>query len=291
MIHTLITSLEAYAPLVIATFEMALIYAPIVMAVWLTTTLLKYNDIAMEASFGFGGALQAMLLASGIPFFVSMPVVMVLGACVGILSGMLHTILKLDAIITGIILIAAFFSINLMITSANVSLTQCETLFTFPTLLAGPIHYYKLILLSGVTALIFFAIRWLLTTQIGFVMHAVGSNPMLVTALGKSPRIYLIATLALAHSIVALSGSLFVQYTSFYSLWSSAGILAIALTGLMIARTIRSRFGAELIIGACAYQAIIAITLSLHMPPEMNRLVTALLLVLLIITQRRSAHA
>lgn len=278
---------------IITVLEMGLVYTPLVLAVWLTSSLLRYNDIALEASFGLGCALQARLLTLGIPFLLSMPLVSLTGLIVGCITGFLHAILELERVITGIIVVSAFFSINLILSEAGTNLSQSITLFSpLPAIIPGA-TIHKIIILSLLITGIFYFIRWMLTTQVGLVMHAVGYNPNLVTALGKSPSWYQIATFALAHSLSAITGSLFVQYLGFYSLSLSTGILPIAFTALMLSRVFKKGFGVELIIGSCLYQIVLTITLSLNLPysAELNRLITALLLVVLIITQRRVLHA
>jgi len=272
--------------LVITTFEMGTLYALVVISTWLTSTLLSYDDLSIEASFGFGGALQARLLSWGLSPIFSPIFAMIAGIFSGLLTGLLHTFLGLNNLLTGIIMVTAFFSINMLVGTINMSVIQYGSIFNFvPTV---PQIVSKLPILISAVLIILTGICWLLTTQVGFVMRATGSNPLLVTSIGKSPRRYFIITLILAHSIAAFAGALFVQYTGYFSLWSSTGILVAALTGLVIARSLSSRLGIELIIGAYIYQAIIAISLHLQIPPEWSRFMTASMLVLLMTMQRKS---
>lgn len=278
--------------LVITTFEMGFLYALLVIATWITTTLLRYDDLSLEATFGLGGAVQARLLLLGLSPIVSLPLIMLAGTLSGLLTGILHTVLGLNNLLTGVIIITAFFSINMFIGTVNMPVLEYGSIFNKLPAIIMPflpnINLTTFIILLVLPLLFIAAISWLLNTQIGFVMRATGANQCLVTGLGKSPRLYFIGTLMLAHSVTALAGALFVQYTGFFSLWSSTGILVIALAGLMIAQTLSSRLGAELIIGACIYQAIIATSLNLQVPPEWGRFVTAVLLILLMTMQRNS---
>jgi putative tryptophan/tyrosine transport system permease protein len=275
--------------LAITAFELGILYTLIVVSAWLTSVLLNYDDLALEASFGLGGALQARLLAYGLSPFCSPFITLIAGLASGLLTSVLHIYLGLNNLLTGIIMVTAFFSINMFIGTVNMTVIQYGTLFDyFPTVAFIGNKLPALLVIACITVA---SIYWLLTTQCGFVMRATGNNPVLVAGIGKSPALYFTLTMMIAHSITAFAGALFVQYTGFYSLWSSTGILAAALAGLAIARSLSSRFGVELIIGACLYQAIIAIALNFELPAEYSRIVPATMLVLLMSLQRKSnAH-
>lgn len=275
--------------LITTTLEMGALYTLVVIAAWLTSTLLNYDDLSLEASFGLGGALQARLLLWGLSPLYTPFCIFFAGIISGLMTGILHTVLGLNNVLTGIIMVTAFFSINMFVGTINLSILQYGSLFNaLPTI---PYMGTKAVILVAIALSFIIFICWLLSTQIGFLMRATGSNPLLVTSLGKSPRRYFMLSLILAHAIVALAGALFVQYTGYFSLWSSTGILVAALTGLVIARSLSSRFGIELLLGACIYQTIIATSLSLHIAPEWSRFVTASLLVLLMASQRKTKYA
>ena len=264
--------------IILTTIELGLIYSLIVFSTWLTSRLLKYDDLAIEASFSFGGAICAKLLVNGVAPIWTPLVALSSGAAIGLFAGLLHTKMKLNNIITGIIIIAGFFSINLIIGGANLPLINVPTIF---------FNFPKLLILIIIVAIVFLAIAWLLKTQVGFLMKASGSNSDLVDNLGKSSDLYKIITLIISNSLTALAGALFIQYTGFFSIWSGIGILVIALTGLIIAQMFSNKFGISLILGAILYQMIITISLTLDMPIELNKLITAILLIILMLLQRK----
>ncbi|MDR3645953.1 MAG: hypothetical protein P4L22_00245 [Candidatus Babeliales bacterium] len=263
--------------IILTTLELGLIYSLVVFSALLTSVLLKYDDLAIEASFSFGGATCASLLMHGVTPFLTPVIALCAGAFVGLSAGLLHTKLKLNNIITGIILIAGFFSLNLIIGGANLPLINVPTIF-----LNSP----KLLILIFLIVIAFLIISWLLKTEVGFLIKASGTNSDLVESLGKSSDFYKIITLMISNALTALAGALFVQYTGFYSIWSGIGILVIALTGLIIAQMFSCKFGISLILGAIIYQMIITITLTLDVPIELNKLITAILLILLILLHR-----
>jgi len=276
--------------LVETTLMFGCLYTLIVISTWITSILLRYDDLSLEAAFGFGGALQARLFLYGFSPITSLIIVLITGPCVGAFTGFLHLFLGLNNVLTGIIVVSIFFSINMFIGTVNMSVIQYKNIFSMLPGVATSTATL-LILFSIALAILIFT-SWLLTTQIGLLMRATGSNPLLVTHLGKSPRRYFFFSLMLAHMFTALAGALFVQHTGYYSISSNIGILVIALTGLMIARSLSKRLGIELLIGSCAYQAIIAFTLHLQIDPNWSRFITAFLLIALISLQRKSdAHS
>jgi putative tryptophan/tyrosine transport system permease protein len=264
--------------------EMGLIYALVTVSVWLTSVLLKYDDISIEATFCLGGALTARLLVLGCPVLMTPLAAVVSGAVIGLITGLLHLFLKLNNLITGIIVLSGLFSVNLLVGSANISLVQFGNCFEYLPVIPGLTNT-----VVGLAFIVFFVvlfIKWLLTTELGLLLRATGHNKLFISRLGKSTVFYILLIFMLAHSIGALAGTLFVQYTGFFSIWSGAGILIIALASLMIARLLSKEFGVQLIAGAVIYQAIITLSLTMHSWPELNKLITALLLVFLMLMQK-----
>ena len=104
--------------------------------------------------------------------------------------------------------------------------------------------------------------------------------------LGKSIDTYKILALMLSNTLSALAGSLLIQKIGYFSIGANIGVLIIGLSGLILAETISSTFGFALCIGAIAYQAIISTTFELQLDQDWNKLITAVLIVLLIIIKK-----
>jgi len=265
--------------------ERGLIFSLSVMAIYITSRIIHFDDLSVEGSFGLGGALMALLLTHNIPWFVALAIVTLAGASAGLMTGLLHTKLKLNNLISGIVVTTALFSINLKIAGSNMVVGNKTTLFD----LIPQTSNLKIIILIPVICSIALILRWFLKTECGFLFKAVGDNPQMLTNLGKNPHTYVIAALMLANGVTALAGGLFVQYVGYFSIWSSVGILIIALAGLILSESLAKHFGFNLIMGAILYQAIIAATFELNVDPEWNKLITALLIILLIALKKHSS--
>ena len=259
--------------------ERGLIFSICVIALYLTSRTIHFDDLSLEGSFGLGGAMMALLLSKNIPWYCALLLAISCGACAGLATGLLHTRLKLNNLISGIVVTTALFSINLKIAGSNMVIGNKATIFT---LLPTNTTHLKIILLLAVVGILMYSVKWLLNTDCGFLFRAVGDNPQMLKNLGKNPDRYIIAALMTSNAITALSGALFVQYVGYFSIWASVGILIIALAGLILAETIDKNFGISIIIGAIIYQAIIAATFEFNVDPEWNKLITALLIILMI---------
>jgi len=258
--------------------ERGLIFSICVMAIYITSRIIRFDDLSVEGSFGLGGALMALLLTHNIPWIIAFPIVSIAGAIAGLTTGLLHTKLKLNNLISGIVVTTALFSINLKIAGSNMILGNKSTLFG---IIPGAMNMKLIVLLPLICALLLI-IRWFLHTECGFLFKAVGDNPQMLTNLGKNAHTYIIATLMLSNGLTAFAGALFVQYVGYFSIWSSVGILIIALAGLILSESLGKQFGFNLLIGAIVYQAIIATTFEFNVDPEWNKLITALLIILMI---------
>ncbi len=255
--------------------EQGLIFSFIITALYLTSRVIKFDDLSIEGSFGIGGALTAWCLAYGLHWSIALAVAALGGACTGLVTGLLNTRLKLNNLISGIVTTTGLFSINLKVAGAYTALGNKSTIFS----MVPSAHYAVLIPLTG--ALIV-GIKWLLATEIGFLFSAVGDNPHMLTNLGKSAPLYKIVVLMLANALTGLGASLFVQHFGYFSLWANVGILIIGLAGLMLAEIFSREFGFALLIGGLLYQAIITLTFECDIDQSWNKLITALLIVALI---------
>lgn len=261
--------------------ERGLIFGLIVAAVYISSRLIKFDNLAVEGAFGLGGALTALLITTHINPWISLVGAGCVGGLSGIVTGLLNTKLKLNNLISGIVVTTALFSITLKTAGSNMPLSGKGTVFTqVPSMLAP---YAPLIVLTSICLVLFTLIRWFLKTEVGFLLRTVGDTPQMLTNVGKSIDAYTILGLTLSNALAALSGALFVQYTGYFSIWTTVGVLIIGLAGMIVAQTMSTEFGLELLLGSIAYQAIIALTFELQLDQDWNKLITALLIILLIV--------
>lgn len=264
--------------------ERGLIFAFVVAGVYVSSRLINFDNLAIEGAFGLGGAVTALLISLGMNPWIALIGATVVGGLSGIVTGLLNTKLKLNNLISGIVVTTGLFSIILVIAGSNMILSGKDTIFSLMPLVLAP--YQSLIVLLFLCAVIFSLVSWFLKTEVGFLLCAVGDTPQMITNVGKSVEGYIILGLTLSNMLGALGGALFVQYAGYFSIWTGVGVLIIGLAGMILAQAFSSSFGIALLIGSIAYQAIIALTFELQLNQDWNKLITASLIVLLIIIKQ-----
>lgn len=265
--------------------ERGLIFALVTASIYFSSRIISFDDLTVEGSFGLGGALTAVCLLNGIPIALVLPLVVVCGGFAGLCTGLLHTKLKCNNLLSGIIVTTALFSINLSIAGAQLMLMHTNTLFSWIPSSLDP--FQVLIVLVPLVFLLVVGIRWFLTTQVGFLMRAVGDNPQIITTLGKNKDYFILLALVLANALTALAGSLFVQYLGYFSIWGAVGTLIVALASLILGQSVSAWMPLQIIMGPIIYQTILSLTLELNIDQSWNKLITAILITVLIALRRK----
>ena len=264
--------------------ERGLIFGTIVAAVYLASRLINFDNLSVEGAFGLGGALTALLMSFTLHPWIAFVIAVGAGALSGLATGLLHTKLTLNPLISGIVVTTGLFSIVLKTAGSTMSVAGKSTIFTLMPSMLAP--YQPLVLLIILCAILFSLVSWFLKTEVGLLVSAVGDTPQMVTNVGKSIDGYTILGLALSNAFAATSGALFVQYTGYFSIWTSVGMLVLGLAGMTLAQTFSKSFGVVLLIGSIAYQALIAVTFELQLDQDWNKLITAVLIVILIVLKQ-----
>lgn len=263
--------------------EQGLILSLVTCAVFLSSRVMRFDDLTVEGSFTAGGAFAVLSLSAGLSPWVTLLLPPIVGFAAGSVTGFLHTRLRMTPMLSGVSTSTALFSLNLVLVGSNHSLAHSDTVFST---LPYP-GVTRLLLLAGVIIAAFTAVKWLLRTEVGLVMRACGENSAFVRALGKSPERYKTATLGLANSLTALAGALFVQWAGFFSLTASVGMFVTGMSSLILGTLFSPRFGLLLILGAMIYQGAFALAIQTGLDPRWNYLLKALLVVLFLQLQRR----
>lgn len=139
---------------------------------------------------------------------------------------------------------------------------------------------------AGIVLLILGGLVLLLKSELGLILRATGDNPQMLLTLGKSTKNYYLFGFTLANAITALAGSLFVQWSGFFSITGNIGTLITGLASLMLAELVVKNLGVALILAAIVYQGILALTLTAGIPPVWINLVKAIIVVMLVILSR-----
>ena len=268
-----------------ATIEQSLIFAIMVLGVYISFRILNFPDMTVDGTFPLGAAISAKLLTLGINPYLTLLVALVAGAVAGAITGLIHVKLKVKDLLAGILVMTALYSVNLRVMGkSNIPLFEEDNIFN--TEYSIMITIVVLILISK------FLLDYLLKTKFGFALKALGDNENLIVSLGLNEEKYKIYGLMIANAFVAFSGAVLAQYQSFADVGMGTGIIVIGLASIIIGDTLfgkrRKLAGTTIvIIGSILYRGVIAVTLSMGMDASDLKLITSIIVIIILWIQKQ----
>lgn len=280
--------------LIISTLTQGFIYAMLSYGIYITYKILDFPDLTVDGSFPLGAAVTALLLVKGVNPYLTLLAALAVGAAAGFVTGFIHVRLKVRDLLAGIITMTALFSVNLQIAGSNLSVARSvDTIFTAaPTMaLFGSL---SLIMRKLIVSLIIMLICKILLdlyfkTKSGFLLRAVGDNSALVTSLAKDMGRVKIIGLVISNALVALSGAVVCHEQRSFSAMMGTGQMVFGLAAVIIGTTLFRKMSfvkgtTAVIAGSVIYKTCIQIAISLGLPANLLKLITAaLFLVILVI--------
>jgi putative tryptophan/tyrosine transport system permease protein len=101
------------------------------LGIFISMKIFKIPDITTDGSYTLGAVITAVLLTAHWNVVAVIPVVLFSGAVAGTLTGIIHTRLKIDALLAGILVMTGLYSINLTILGrSNVPLLDISNVFS-----------------------------------------------------------------------------------------------------------------------------------------------------------------
>mgnify|MGYP000901613916 FL=1 len=268
-----------------ATIEQSLIFAIMVLGVYISFRILNFPDMTVDGTFPLGAAISAKLLTLGVNPYLTLLVALVAGAAAGAITGLIHMKLKVKDLLAGILVMTALYSVNLRVMGkSNIPLFEEDNIFN--TEYSMMITIVVLILISK------FLLDYLLKTKFGFALKALGDNENLIVSLGLNEEKYKIYGLMIANAFVAFSGAVLAQYQGFADIGMGTGIIVIGLASIIIGDTLfgkrRKLAGTTIvIIGSILYRGVIAVTLSMGMDASDLKLITSVIVIVILWIQKQ----
>ena len=268
-----------------ATIEQSLVFAIMVLGVYISFRILNFPDMTVDGTFPLGAAISAKLLTLGVNPYLTLLVALVAGAAAGAVTGLIHVKLKVKDLLAGILVMTALYSVNLRVMEkSNIPLFEEDNIFN--TEYSMMITIVVLILISK------FLLDYLLKTKFGFALKALGDNENLIVSLGLNEEKYKIYGLMIANSFVAFSGAVLAQYQGFADVGMGTGIIVIGLASIIIGDTLfgkrRRLVGTTIvIIGSILYRGVIAVTLSMGMDASDLKLITSVIVIIILWIQKQ----
>jgi putative ABC transport system permease protein len=231
--------------LLISTLTQGLVYALLSYGVYITYKILDFPDLTVDGSFPLGAAVTAVMMTSGFNPWLTLPASLLAGALAGLITGVIHVRFKVRDLRKLIVSL-------LIVILAKVLLDL----------------YFK--------------------TKSGLLLRAVGDNSVLVTSLAKDKGTVKIVGLVISNSLVALSGSIVCHEQRAFSSTMGTGQVVFGLATVIIGATIFQKFDiikgtTAALIGSIIYKACMQLAISLGLPANLLKLITAVLFLAILI--------
>ncbi|HRP02107.1 MAG TPA: ABC transporter substrate binding protein [Candidatus Kapabacteria bacterium] len=274
----------------IGALVLGLIYSIMTIGVYISYKILDFADITVDGSFTLGAAVSAVLITLGVDPFTSLIFATLAGGLAGMLTGLIHTKMKVNGLLAGILVMIALYSINLHIMGrSNVPLLQQPNFMSF--FLAFNPNLPEEIWLSICMLFVISAFACLTSlffkTDLGLTLRATGDNSIMSSALGVNVDSIKIFGIALSNALVGLAGGAIAQYQGFADIGMGIGMVVNGLAAVIIGEalikmpSIYAKISSAAI-GSILFRFMIAFALFAGMNPIDLKLLTALFVLITI---------
>jgi putative ABC transport system substrate-binding protein len=287
---TVVKTKNAHIQFYLTAIILGLCLSAMALGIFITMKIFGIPDITTDGSYTLGAVVTAILLMAHWHAWAIIPVVMLVGALAGSLTGIIHTKLKIDALLAGILVMTGLYSVNLTILGrSNVPLRDVHTAFSAFHPFSNAIYNEAAIGLGFVIVLTAI-LSYLLKTDFGIAMRATGNSPSMTSALGINNNAMKITGLAMANGLTALSGYLVAQYQNDTDINMGIGIVITGLGSVLIGDALIKWWKlrsvvAQLVVvllGSLTFQLVLAFTLSIGVNPNLLKLVTSVMVLLIV---------
>lgn len=262
---------------------LGLLWSIMTLGVYISYRILDIADLTAEGALTLGAAVAGAMISKGMNPYLGTLCALIAGLFAGLCTGILHTKLKIPALLSGILTMIALWSVNLRVMGnrANVSILRLDTVYT-PLQNLGLDKTASMIVVGAVCAIAVISILyWFFGTELGSAIRATGNNEHMVRAQGVNTDTMKIMGLVIGNGLVSLSGALIAQSQSFADIQMGTGAIVIGLASLIIGEVLFGKGGFykrlfAIILGAVLYRVIIAVVLKLGMPSNDLKLFTAI---------------
>ena len=277
--------------------SLGLIWGIMAIGLYITYKILELSDLTVDGSFCTGGATCIVMMAMGYPTWAAMVCAFFAGVLAGSITGFLHTVCKIPAILAGILTQLGVWPINMAI----MGLKQGKLISTLviPARNSDPlvsasfiekvmqgkeaVYMYPPLVMGIMTALVIGVLYWFFGTERGASIRATGANEHMARAQGINTNANKMIGLMLANGLVALSGALFAQYNGNAEINMGRGAIVIGLAAIIIGDVLFSKifknFALKLLsvsFGAIIYYVVIQAVLTLlKVDPQYLKLMSA----------------
>lgn len=269
---------------------LGLIYALMVLGVFLTFRVLNFPDLTVGGSITLGAATAASLIVAGVNPILATLVAPLVGAVAGMITGTLHAKFNITPLLAGILTMIGLYSINLRVMGRpNMPLLRQTTVYDYVTGTGLSLRNSEFLLSAVVIIVFIIIIYYFLNTELGQAIRATGDNEVMARALGINTGRMKILGVAIANAMVALAGALLAQYQGFADISMGIGMIIAGLASVIIGEVLIGTSSLKMriiavAIGSVIYRLVIALVLRLGFEPTDLKLFTAVIVTVALIS-------
>ena len=274
-------------------------YAILALGVYLSYSILDFPDLSVDGTMPLGAIVSSILILKGFDPWLSLLIAFGFGLLAGCLTGVLHVKLKLQPLLSGILLYTLLLSINLVLIKFGTGGQSIASIFGQKTIFnsgaanilpstVGGMSIRKLIVLAIFVIVLKILMDLYLKTKSGMLLRATGSNQQYVVMLAKNPGMTKILGLAIGNGLAAISGAVIAQSTETANTTMGVGMVVFGLSSVIIGLSLFKRVGfmkatTMVILGTIIYKACLQIAVVIGLPSEYNKLLMAVLFVIALV--------
>ena len=261
-----------------------------VLGVYITYRLMDIADLTVDGSFALGACVCAVLVVNKqVDPVVALLVSAMAGLAAGAVTGILHTVFEIPAILAGILTQISLWSINLRLMGgkSNIPLLKVETVISKFVKMTGLTQSQASMIIGIIAAIIIIAfLYWFFGTEIGSAMRATGNNEDMVRALGVNTKMTKLLALTLSNGLVGLSGALVCQSQKYGDINLGTGAIVIGLASIVIGEVLMGRLTSfywkltSVVVGSVTYFVIRALVLRMGLDANDMKLLSAIIVAL-----------
>jgi len=277
-----------------------LIYALMVLGVFITFRIMNFADLTVDGTFPLGAAIMAASLLAGWGSGWGLFLAFVGGYLAGILTALIHNKLKIPGLLASILTMTMLYSINIRILGnrPNVQLLRVHHLLSRFEAFASqflPREWALFFFFLVVVFLVKILLDLFFRTDMGLTIGAMGNNEQMVISQGVNPETLKYIGIGLSNALVGLSGAFAAMYMGYADVGLGQGIIISGLASVMLGELFfRSNRIFILTLGAVAgsllYKAIMFFGryygYYIGMTPNDLKLISGLLIIISIVISR-----
>ncbi|MFD1454810.1 ABC transporter permease [Levilactobacillus lanxiensis] len=273
--------------MLITSIGQGLLWAPLVIGVFLTFRILDIPDLTTEGSFPLGAAVTVSAMISGQSAVVASLLGFLAGCVAGWVTGVLDTKLHMPSLLAGILTMTGLYSVNMHVMGkSNVPLLNQKVLTNYLPA-TWSVDLQTIIVGAVVTGVVIAVLIWLFKTRLGLSLMATGDNPAMSAANGIYTDRMVILGYMVSNGCIALSGALIAQSNGYADIGMGIGTIVIGLASVLVGeiflhgRQMWVRL-TGMVLGAIIYRFLLTVAMGLGFPVDDLKILSAGILVVVI---------